>query len=219
MIKQEELKKIVAFEALKYIKHNSVVGIGTGTTIKYFIEALRSIKNKIKGVVVSSECSLNHIQSLNIKIFDLNELDSIDIYIDSADEINHNMQMIKGGGGALTREKIIAEVAKTFVCIVDVTKLVNVLGSFPLPIEIIPMARNLVVRKIAYLGGKAVYRRDVITDNNNIILDVYNLSILEPIKLEKIINNIPGVVTVGLFSCRKADIALISTKEGIKIIN
>ncbi|AFP85715.1 ribose-5-phosphate isomerase [secondary endosymbiont of Heteropsylla cubana] len=215
-MRQNELKRAVGWAALKYISRGSVIGVGTGSTVGYFIEALSSIKHEIKGAVSSSEESSIKLQKLKIPLFDLNKIDKLDIYIDGADEINSSMHMIKGGGGALTREKIIAAAADKFVCIVDFSKLVNILGTFPLPVEVIPMARRWVSFEINRLGGKAVYRHGVITDNGNVILDVHNLVIMDALMLENKINNIAGVVTVGLFAHRSADIALISSKEGVK---
>lgn len=213
---QDELKKAVGWAALKFVKPEAIVGVGTGSTVSHFIDALASIKGQIKGVVSSSKASTEKLERLGIPIFDLNSVDTLDIYVDGADEINHNMQMIKGGGAALTREKIVAAVAKTFICIIDKSKQVDILGHFPLPVEVIPMARSYVARELAKLGGKPVYRQGVVTDNGNIILDVNNLTIMEPIHLEKKINDIAGVVTVGLFALRSADIVLMGTSEGVK---
>ncbi|PPI88442.1 ribose 5-phosphate isomerase A [Candidatus Pantoea edessiphila] len=217
-MKQNSLKEAVSWAAINFIQPNTIVGIGTGSTIDYFINALVSIKHQIKGVVSSSEKSTNKLKKLGIKIIDLNEINFLPIYIDSADEIDSQLCMIKGGGAALTHEKIIASVADKFICIVDVSKKVNVLGRFPLPIEVIPMARNFIIRELEKIGGIPKYRQDVTTENGNIILDIHNLHILDPISLEKHINSIPGVVTVGLFASRKADIVLISTSKGIEII-
>ncbi|MGL9769445.1 MAG: ribose-5-phosphate isomerase RpiA [Sodalis sp. (in: enterobacteria)] len=216
---QDELKKAVSLAALKYVRPGAIVGVGTGSTVSHFINALASVRHKINGAVSSSEESFIKLQSLGIPLFDLNELDSLDIYVDSADEINSRMQMIKGGGAALTREKIIAAVACNFICIADTSKLVDVLGTFPLPVEVVPMARAWVARELVRKGGLPVYRHGVVTDNGNIILDVHNLAIMDPIALEEQINNIPGVVTVGLFARRGADVALIGSEQGIKIIS
>lgn len=213
------LKKNVSLAVLKYIKKGDIIGIGTGTTVSYFIDALSSIKNKIEGVVSSSIISTNKLKYYNIPIFDSNEIDIINLYVDSSDEINNNMQMIKGKGAALTREKIIATISKIFICIVDESKQVDILGNkCPLPIEVIPMARSYVSREMIKLGGLPIYRENTITDNNNIILDVYNLNIKDPVLLENHINCITGVVEVGLFAKRCADIVLMSNKSGIKII-
>ncbi|BAH83012.1 ribose-5-phosphate isomerase RpiA [Candidatus Ishikawella capsulata] len=215
---KDQLKKMVGWAALKYVKLGTLVGVGTGSTTEHFINALGTIKHQIEGVVSSSDDSSNKLRKLNIPIFDLAEINFLDIYIDGADEINPYMQMIKGGGAALTREKIIASIAKKFICIVDESKQVDILGRFPLPIEVIPMARAFIARELVKIGGMPEYRQNVITDNGNIILDVHNLRIVDPIALEKKINCLPGVVTVGLFAERSADIALIGTNKGIKTI-
>ena len=215
---QDELKKAVGWAALEYVKPGTIVGVGTGSTASHFIDALATMKGQIEGAVSSSEASTAKLKSYGIPVFDCNEVDSLDIYVDGADEINHQMQMIKGGGAALTSEKIIAAVAKTFVCIVDESKQVDVLGKFPLPVEVIPMARSYVARELVKLGGLPEYRENVVTDNGNVILDVYNLTILNPIELENKINSIAGVVTVGLFANRGADIVLMGTSEGVKTI-
>lgn len=215
-MKKNKLKRSVALAALKYIKPGTIIGIGTGSTISHFITELAYVKNKIEGAISSSLDTTNKLKYAGIKVFDLNDIDILPMYIDSADEINSNMQMIKGGGGALTHEKILAEVAEKFICIVDESKKVEILGKFPVPIEVIPMARSFITRELIKMGGKPKYRKHVFTDNGNIILDVHNLSILDPIILEKSINLLPGVVTVGIFAKRSADIALISTNVGIK---
>ncbi|URJ24672.1 ribose-5-phosphate isomerase RpiA [Candidatus Blochmanniella camponoti] len=215
---QNKLKKSVGWAALKYIQSSRIIGVGTGSTVTYFIEALNSIKEKIEGVVSSSNYSSNQLKKIGIPLCNLNSLHELDVYVDSADEIDSHMQMIKGKGGALTKEKIIAAAAKTFICIVDSSKQVNILGRGPLPIEVIPMARSLVARELVRLGGLPEYRHNVITDNGNNILDVYNMKIINASLLETKINNIPGVVSVGIFAKRRADIVLIGTREGIKII-
>ncbi|WP_343554626.1 ribose-5-phosphate isomerase RpiA [Pantoea sp.] len=215
---QDELKKAVGWAALKYVEPGTIVGVGTGSTAAHFIDALGTMKDKIEGAVSSSEASTEKLKSLGIHVFDLNEIDELSVYVDGADEINPQMQMIKGGGAALTREKIVAAVAKKFVCIADASKEVDVLGKFPLPVEVIPMARSFVARELVKLGGLPEYRQNVITDNGNIILDVHNLSIVNPSELEKTINALPGVVTVGLFAARGADVALIGTADGVKTI-
>ncbi|WP_029684354.1 ribose-5-phosphate isomerase RpiA [Tatumella saanichensis] len=212
---RDELKKAVGWAALKYVRPGSVVGVGTGTTAAHFIDALASIKHDIEGAVSSSEASTEKLRAYGIPVFDLNNIDQLSVYVDGADEINPQMQMIKGGGAALTREKIIAAVAETFVCIADQTKQVDVLGHFPLPVEVIPMARAYVARQLVKMGGLPEYRQDVVTDNGNCILDVYNLSIVNPAELERKINALPGVVTVGLFADRGADVALIGTDNGV----
>lgn len=215
---QDELKKAVGWAALEYVKPGTIVGVGTGSTAAHFIDALGSIKHQIDGAVSSSDASTARLKSLGIPVFDLNEVDGLSVYVDGADEINRQMQMIKGGGAALTREKIIAAVADKFICIADESKQVDVLGRFPLPVEVIPMARAYVARQLVKLGGLPEYRQNVLTDNGNIILDVHNLQILEPIALENTINALPGVVTVGLFASRGADVALIGTASGVKTI-
>lgn len=214
----DKLKEAVGWEALKYIKANTIIGIGTGSTIKYFIQALSSIREKVDGVVSSSNNSSSQLKKLGIPLYNLNNVDNLEVYIDSADEIDTHMQLIKGGGGALTKEKIIAFAAKKFICIVDSSKQVEILGRGALPVEVIPMARAIVSRELIRLGGLPEYRQGMITDNGNSILDVYNMNIVNAVLLEQKINNIPGVVSVGLFAQRRADIALISTKNGIKIL-
>ncbi|QCI17801.1 ribose-5-phosphate isomerase RpiA [Buchnera aphidicola (Acyrthosiphon lactucae)] len=213
-----ELKKKAAWAALDYIHPGTIIGVGTGTTIFYFIEALSTIKNLIYGAVSSSNSSTVLLKKKGIEVFNLKNFSSLNIYVDSADEINSRMQMIKGGGGALTREKIIAKIAKKFICIIDKTKKVDVLGKFPLPVEIIPMAFSYFLQEMVKIGGIPKYRKNFITDNGNIIIDVYNLSIKDPISMEKKINSLPGVVTVGLFASRSADIILIGKKNGIQTI-
>lgn len=215
---QDELKKAVGWAALEYVKPGTIVGVGTGSTAAHFIDALATMKDKIEGAVSSSEASTQKLKSLGIHVFDCNEVDSLDIYVDGADEFDHHRNMIKGGGAALTREKIVAAVAKTFICIADESKQVDLLGAFPLPVEVIPMARSYVARELVKLGGQPEYRQNVITDNGNVILDVYNLKILDPIALENKINSIAGVVTVGLFANRGADIVLMGTSEGVKTL-
>ncbi|WP_437611347.1 ribose-5-phosphate isomerase RpiA [Erwinia sp. V71] len=215
---QDELKKAVGWAALKYVQPGTVVGVGTGSTASHFIDALATIKDQIEGAVSSSEASTAKLLSLGIDVFDLNKVDSLAVYVDGADEINPQMHMIKGGGAALTREKIVAAVTDKFICIADASKQVDVLGKFPLPVEVIPMARAHVTRELVKLGGLPQYRENVVTDNGNIILDVHNLQIFDPIALEKAINAIPGVVTVGLFASRGADVALIGTPDGVKTI-
>ncbi|KAF6663571.1 MULTISPECIES: ribose-5-phosphate isomerase RpiA [Pantoea] len=215
---QDELKKAVGWAALEYVQPGTVVGVGTGSTAAHFIDALATVRHQIEGAVSSSDASTLKLKSLGIPVFDLNEIDLLSVYVDGADEINPQMQMIKGGGAALTREKIVAAVAQTFICIADASKEVDVLGRFPLPIEVIPMARSYVARELVKMGGLPEYRQNVITDNGNIILDVHNLTILDPIALEKSINALPGVVTVGLFAARGADIALIGGPDGVKTI-
>ncbi|MBT4884350.1 ribose-5-phosphate isomerase RpiA [Glaciecola sp.] len=212
---QDDKKRAAARAALAYVKSDDIVGVGTGSTVNYFIEALAEKKHLIEGAVSSSDASTEQLKALGIEVFDLNSVDQFDVYIDGADEITEHKHMIKGGGAALTREKIVAAVAKTFVCIIDDTKQVGMLGDFPLPVEVIPMARSYVARELVKLGGDPVYREGVITDNGNVILDVYNLTILDPRKLETQINEIVGVVTNGLFAHRGADVLLVGTDDGV----
>lgn len=217
---QNALKQAVARAALDYIKplldDTSVIGIGTGSTANYFIDYLAEIKASINATVASSEASAERLRHHGIPVFDLNAVNEITFYIDGADESNHQLQLIKGGGAALTREKIVAACAKTFICIADESKWVETLGQFPLPVEVIPMARSHVARELVKLGGDPVYRQGVTTDNGNIILDVFNFMINDPIATETAINQITGVVTNGLFALRPADIFLLATKNGVK---
>lgn len=215
---QDELKKAVGWAALDYVKPGTIVGVGTGSTASHFIDALATMKGQIDGAVSSSEASTAKLKSYGIPVFDCNDVDGLDVYVDGADEIDHHMNMIKGGGAALTREKIIAAIAKTFVCIVDDSKYVDLLGKFPLPVEVIPMARSYVARELVKLGGQPEYRQNVVTDNGNVILDVHNLEILNPVEMENKINAIAGVVTVGLFANRGADVVLMGTQDGVKTI-
>jgi len=215
---QDEMKKAAAWAALKYVEKDSIVGVGTGSTVNHFIDALATIKADIEGAVSSSEASTAKMKALGIPVYDLNSVNDLSIYVDGADEINAYMDMIKGGGAALTREKIVAAVAEKFICIVDNTKQVDILGEFPLPVEVIPMARSYVARQLVKLGGDPVYREGVLTDNGNIILDVYNMKIMQPKELEKQINQIVGVVTCGLFAKRGADVLLVGTPDGVKTV-
>jgi len=215
---QDEMKKAAAIKALEFIENDTIVGVGTGSTVNHFIDALATIKNKIEGAVSSSEESSKRLKAHGIGVFDLNNIDTLDVYVDGADEITKHMSMIKGGGAALTREKIVAAVAKKFICIADDSKQVEILGGFPLPVEVIPMARSYVARELVKLGGDPEYRQGVVTDNGNVILDVYNLSIIDPIKLEADINAIVGVVTNGLFAQRGADILILGTESGACIV-
>lgn len=214
----DEKKQQVAKAALEYVEANMIIGIGTGSTANYFIDALASIKHTIEGTVASSQSSADRLKSHNIPVLDLNGVAEIDIYFDGADEATKHLHLLKGGGGALTREKIVAAVSKKFICIADDSKLVDVLGAFPLPVEVIPMARSYVAREIVKLGGRPVWRENFVTDNGNHILDVHNLTISEPIKLEQDLNQIAGVVTNGLFAQRPADIMMLGSDSGIKII-
>ena len=215
---QDEKKMRVAEAALDYIEHGQIVGIGSGTTVHAFIKQLTKVKNKIDAVVSSSELTTQLILDCNIRVIDLKESGGLPIYIDGADESNANKQLIKGGGGSLTREKIIAGASKKFVCMIDDSKYVQTLGKFPLPIEVIPMSQSIVALEIIKLGGRPVYRENFVTDNGNIILDIHNLEISEPLTLEQAINNIPGVVTNGLFAMRPADNLLISNGDEIKVM-
>lgn len=215
---QDEMKKAVAKAAIAYIEDGTVVGVGTGSTANYFIDFLAEIKHRIEGAVASSEATRKRLASHGIPVFDLNTVDEIPVYVDGADEFDPNLCLIKGGGGAMTREKIVAAVAKKFVCIADASKKVSVLGSFPLPVEVVPMARSYVARELVKLGGDPVYREGFVTDNGNIILDVHNLQIAQPVKMEEAINNIVGVVTVGLFAKRGADVVLMGTEKGVEVI-
>ena len=215
---QDELKLAVARAALDYVVEGQLVGVGTGSTARLFIEELAKIKNRISGAVASSEDTRNRLQGHGIKVYDLNDVSELPVYIDGADEINAEMHMIKGGGGALTREKIVAAVARQFVCIVDASKYVPVLGGFPLPIEVIPMARAQVARELAHIGGQPAVREGFVTDNGNLILDVKGLQIVDPIDLETRINQIAGVVSCGLFAHRGADVCLLGTPEGVRTL-
>lgn len=216
---QDELKQAVAHAALAYVVEDSIVGVGTGSTARMFIEALSGMKDRITGAVASSEDTRKRLEGHGIRVFDLNEVSELPVYIDGADEINPGLHMIKGGGGALTREKIIAAVAKTFVCIADESKRVNVLGAFPLPIEVIPMATAHVARAMVDLGGSPVLREGFRTDNGNLILDVHGLQIVDPVGLETRINHIVGVVSNGLFARRPADICLLGTYSGVQVLS
>lgn len=215
---QDEMKKAVAKAALDYVEPNTIIGIGTGSTANYFIDYLAGIKHTIEGTVASSEASAQRLKSHGIPVLDLNMVNEISVYVDGADETNHYGHLIKGGGGALTREKIVAAVSRKFVCIVDETKVVDILGKFPLPVEVIPMARSYVARELVKLGGEPVYREGFVTDNGNVILDIHNLQIMEPTVLEGRINNIAGVVTNGLFALRPADVVLIGSPSGVRTL-
>jgi ribose 5-phosphate isomerase A len=215
---QNELKEAVGRAALEYVPDNCIVGVGTGSTANYFIDALAEIKGRIQGAVSSSEASVARLKSHGIPVFELNTVDCLPVYVDGADEINRQLQMIKGGGAALTREKIVAAVAEKFICIADESKLVDILGTFPLPVEVIPMARSYVARELVKLGGHPAYREGVITDNGNIIIDVHGLKITEANKLESQINEIVGVVTNGLFAHRRADVLLLGTATGVQVL-
>ncbi len=215
---QDEMKKAVGWAALEYVIPYTLIGVGSGSTANHFIDALGFINHKLEGVVSSSLASSAKLTKLGIPIVDSNDVDSLDIYVDGADEINKYMQIIKGGGAALTREKVIAAIARTFICIVDSSKQVDVLGKFPLPVEVLPMARSYVARELIKLGGLPEYRKHVVTDNGNVILDVHNLIITDAVTLENQVNGIAGVISVGLFAKRCADIALIGTQYGVEVM-
>lgn len=212
---QDEMKQQVAQAAIEYVVPDTFIGVGTGSTANFFIDELAKIKHQILGTVASSEASAERLRGHGILVEDLNSVNEISVYIDGADESDQHLRLIKGGGGALTREKIVAAASKQFVCIADESKLVDVLGEFPLPVEVIPMARSYVARELVKLGGQPVYREGFVTDNGNIILDIRNLSIINPPELEEKLNNITGVVTNGLFALRPADILLLGTPNGV----
>lgn len=213
---QEQHKNLAAEAAIEYVEPDMIVGVGTGSTVKYFIDALAKIKNKIDGAVASSKDTEAKLKAYGIPVYDLNSAGPLSLYVDGADEINKHLQMIKGGGGALTREKIIAACSEKFICITDQSKQVEVLGTFPLPIEVVPMARSYVARELVKLGGAPVYRENFTTDNGNIILDTWHLKILNPVELEATLNNITGIVTNGLFAKRAADVLLLGTDKGVQ---
>jgi len=215
-VTQDELKKQVAEAALKYVVDDAVVGVGSGSTVNLFIDVLASIKGRIEGAVAASEASAERLRKHGIRVFDLNSVNELQVYVDGADEITEHLHMIKGGGGALTREKIVAAVAKSFVCICDASKLVPVLGKFPLPLEVIPMARGHVGREMLRRKAQPVLREGFKTDNGNLILDCHGLTILDPAAFESELNGIAGVVTNGLFARRGADVLLLGTPEGVK---
>ena len=215
---QDELKRQAAEKALEFLPDSGILGIGTGSTVNHFIDLLAPIKGRFDGAVSSSEASSKRLEAIGMRVLDLNSAGELEVYIDGADESNHQLHLIKGGGGALTREKIIAAASKKFVCIADASKLVSVMGKFPLPVEVIPMARSYVARELVKLGGTPEWRDDFVTDNGNLILDVHDLEIMEPMKLETEINNIVGVVTVGLFARRPADVLILGSEDGAKVI-
>ncbi len=215
---QDELKQAVAREALKHVVEDAVVGVGSGSTVNFFIDALASIKGRIEGAVAASEASAERLKKHGIRVFDLNSVNELPVYVDGADEITAHMHMIKGGGGALTREKIVAAVARKFVCICDASKLVPVLGKFPLPVEVIPMARSHVGRALLRMGGNPELRANYKTDNGNLILDCHGLTILDPPAMEAELNNVAGVVTNGLFARRPADVLLLGAPDGVRTL-
>ena len=214
----EEKKRRAAEAAIGYVTDGMVVGVGTGSTVNHFIAALTGWRDRIAGAVSSSGASTLLLKQAGIEVFDLNSVGDLELYVDGADEATRHLQLIKGGGAALTREKIVASASRRFICIVDDSKLVEVLGRFPLPVEVIPMARSLVARQLVKLGGQPVWREGVVTDNGNLILDVHNLEILDPPSLESEINQLPGVVTVGLFARRPADVLLVAGPDGVERI-
>ena len=219
---QDEMKQAVAQAAIDRIKprldKEMILGIGTGSTANYFIDALAPLQHLFRGAVASSEATAQHLRKHGIEVFDLNQVDRIEYYIDGADEFDPHLNLIKGGGGALTREKIVAAVSREFICIVDQSKQVSLLGQFPLPVEVIPMARSYVARQLAALQGQPVYREGVVTDNGNVILDLHDLEIVDPKALERHLNNIVGVITNGLFANRPADVVLMATPDGVQTL-
>lgn len=215
---QDELKQAVARAAVEHVPVGGVIGVGTGSTANFFIAELGRMKHKLDAAVASSEATAQRLKAQGIDVVALNDVFELTVYVDGADEVNRSLAMVKGGGGALTREKIVAAVARRFVCIADESKLVDVLGRFPLPIEVIPMARSYVARELVKLGGEPEWRQNVVTDNGNVILDVWNLHIDQPVELEQRINQIPGVVTNGLFAQRPADILLLGSSSGVQTL-
>jgi ribose 5-phosphate isomerase A len=216
---QDEMKQAVAKAAIEHVVPGTIIGIGTGSTANFFIDELATIKGKIEGTVASSVASADRLKAHGIEVFDLNSVNEISVYIDGADESNRHLHLIKGGGGALTREKIVAAASKKFVCIADESKLVDIMGKFPLPVEVIPMAQSYVAREIVKLGGEPILRENFTTDNGNIIIDIHNLEIMNPVQLEEQLNHLTGVVTNGLFAIRPADILLLGTPDGVKVID
>ncbi len=215
-VNKETGKKAAALAALDFIEHDMIVGVGTGSTVAYFIDALKSVRQKIEGVVASSIATANQLKALSIPLIDLNSIDELPLYVDGADEVNALKQMIKGGGGALTREKIIATMAKKFVCVVDESKTVDLLGDFPIALEVIPMARSYVARQVVQLGGDPVYRENFVSDNGNVILDIFNMKLLNPKAIEEQLKKIVGVVESGIFAKRTADVVLVGSGNGIQ---
>ena len=215
---QDELKQQVASAAVDHVPVGGVIGVGTGSTANFFIAELGKVKHRFDAAVASSEATAQKLKALGIDVLDLNSVLELTVYVDGADEIDRSLAMIKGGGGALTREKIVGAAARTFVCIADESKLVDVLGRFPLPVEVIPMARSYVARELVKLGGQPEWRPNFVTDNGNVILDVWNLHIDKPVELETRLNQIPGVVTNGLFAQRPADVLLLGTASGVQTL-
>jgi ribose 5-phosphate isomerase A len=216
MMSQDDLKRAVAKAAIEYVPVDCIVGVGTGSTANFFIDELAGIKHRIRGAVASSEASAKRLQGHGIEVLSLNDAGDLPVYVDGADEITRHLHMIKGGGGALTREKIVAAASRKFICVCDASKLVDVLGAFPLPVEVIPMARSYIARELVKLGGQPKLREGFTTDNGNVILDVHNLRIMNPVELETTLNQLAGVVTNGLFARRPADVLLLGTAEGVK---
>jgi len=214
-LSQDEMKLAVAKAAIEYVVPGTIIGIGTGSTANFFIDELARIKHKIDGAVASSVASADRLKGHGIEVHDLNNVDGLSVYVDGADESNKYLHLIKGGGGALTREKIVVAASQKFVCIADESKLVDIMGKFPLPVEVIPMARSYVAREIVKLGGEPVLRSGFTTDNGNVILDIHNMEIMNPVELEQQLNNVTGVVTNGLFAMRPADVLLLGTQNGV----
>lgn len=214
----DQLKQQAALAALAHVEEDSILGVGTGSTVDHFIDAMAAQKLRIRGAVSSSERSTKRLRAAGYDVLDLNTTGELDLYIDGADESDRHRRLIKGGGGALTREKIVAAASRRFICIADESKLVDVLGKFPLPIEVIPMARSYVARQLVALGGQPIYREGFVTDNGNQVLDVHGLSIVDPLSLETTINGIAGVVTVGLFAHRPADLLILGSASGVKTL-
>jgi len=214
-VSQDQQKRAAAIAALDFIEPGEIIRVGTGSTTNFFIDALASVKGKVDGVIASSQASADRLQALGLPVLDLNRTGDLSLYVDGADEANAHLQLIKGGGGALTREKIVASASRRFVCIIDASKLSDRLGSFPLPVEVIPMAQRLVARKLIAMGGQPELRIDCITDNGNVILDVRNLDLTDPLTMESQINLLPGVVDNGLFAARRADVLLVGRDDGV----
>ena len=215
---QADLKRRVAKAALEFVRPDSVLGVGTGSTVNCFIDALGESRLRIEAAVSSSEATSERLRDIGVHVVDLNQTGDLDLYIDGADEFDAHRRLIKGGGGALTREKIVAGASRKFICIVDESKRVGVLGAYPLPVEVIPMARSLVARKLVALGGRPVWREGFVTDNGNVILDVHHLDLVDPVRMEQSINDLPGVVTSGLFALRPADVVLVGAPDGVQQI-